>query len=270
VVSAGYFRTLGIPLTAGRDFTDNDRAGAPAVAIVNEEFVKHYWPGQPAVGRHFGVTWARDVEIVGVVKTARYRTVREAPQITIYIPVLQKPIYPLTLHARTRANPEFAIAQIRNVIRAIDPKLPVTAATLLDLRDVTISRERLLAFLAGFLAFLAAALVAIGLYGLIAYSVAGRTKEIGVRLALGARPTAVTWMFVRQALLMAALGIVIGLPPALACARFLKRIVFGMPPQDPIAAIAGCVTLGLIAAAAALWPAGKGARQDPMKALRYE
>jgi len=105
---------------------------------------------------------------------------------------------------------------------------------------------------------------------LIAYSVAGRTREIGVRLALGARPGAVTWMFVRHALLLTALGISIGVPPALLGARFLKSIVFGVPAQDPVAVVAACLLMGLIAVVAAVWPAGRGSRQDPVKALRWE
>jgi putative ABC transport system permease protein len=254
---------------AGRDFTEDDRAGAPNVAIVNQRFVQYYWPGEDVVGRHF-VCLGRDLEIVGVVKTARYQVAREEPQITIYQPLKQRPLYPVTLHAKTRAHPDLVMARLRDIVHGLDLKLPVQATTLVDQRDATISRERLLAFLSSFLALLAAALVAIGLYGLIAYSVAARTKEIGVRLALGARPVAVTWMFVRQALAMVALGIALGLPPAWIGARFLKSLVFGVPAQDPIAAVAGCVALSLLAAVAALWPAGRGARQDAMKALRWE
>jgi len=272
VVSTDYFRTLGIPLIAGRDFTDEDRAGAPAVVIVNQRFVEYYWPHQNVVGRHIRCLNGRDAEIVGVVKTARYQKVREDPQIIIYMPLKQQtPSFgPLTLHARTRAHPELVLAQLRGIVRGLDPKLPVIASALLEQRDATISRERLLAFLSSFLALLAAALVAVGLYGLIVHSVAARTREIGVRLALGARPAAITWMFVRQALVMVALGIVLGLPIALACSRFLKSIVFGITPQDPLAIISGCALLAAIAAAAATWAAVNGARQDPLKALRCE
>ena len=272
LVSPDYFRTLGTPLLAGRDFTDEDREGAPRVAMVNDQFVKYYWPGENAVGRHIRVMGIGmpDAEIVGVVKTTRYQTVREDPQIIIYLPLKQKPLYPLVLQARTIANPAATIAMLRGVVRSLDPKLPVLAGTLTEARDATISRERMLAFLSSFLACLAATLVGIGLYGLIAYSVAGRTREIGVRLALGARPGAVTWMFVRHALLLTALGIAIGVPPALLGARFLKSIVFGVPAQDPVAVVAACLLMGLIAVVAAVWPAGRGSRQDPVKALRWE
>jgi len=272
IVTPGYFRTLGTPLLAGRDFTEDDRPGSPLVVIVNDQFVKYYWPGERVVGRHIRIVGKGlpDAEIVGVAKTTRYQAMREDPQIIIYVPLEQKPLYPLTLEARTIASPAATIRLLRGLLRSLDPKLPAIAATLVEKRDATISRERMMAFLSTFLACLAAALVGIGLYGLIAYSVAGRTREIGVRLALGARPGAVTWLFVRQALMLAALGIVIGIPPALLGARFLKSIVFGVPAQDPVAAISACVLLALVAIGAALWPAGRGSRQDPVKALRYE
>jgi len=254
---------------AGRDFNDADREGAPGVAIVNEQFVSHYWPGESVVGRQIGCL-GKNVEIVGVVRTARYMAVREDPQITIYLPLKQKALYPVVLQARTRAHGDVVMARLRDIVRGLDARMPVVTTTLIDQRDATISSERMLAFLSGFLALLAAALVAIGLYGIIAYSVAGRMQEIGVRLALGARPADVTWLFVRQALLIAAVGILLGLPPSLVCARFLKSIVFGVPAQDPWAVAWGMGLLGLIAAASALWPSVRGSREDPMKALRCE
>jgi predicted permease len=269
-VSPDYFRTLRIPLLAGRDFTGADRDGAPDVVIVNQQFVTHFWPGQNALGRKIRAN-GRDEEIVGVVKTAKYQRLKEAPQITIYFPLAQRWSGALTLDVRTSADPDRTIARLRNVVRGLDPKLTVNAATtLVGQRDAGISRERLLAFLSTFMACLAAALVAIGLYGLIAYAVVRRTGEIGIRLALGAQPGDIRWLFVRESLLVAALGLALGAPLAYFCSRVLKTLVFGVSPHDPLALIAGVVLLVIVAAASALLPSWRGSRLDPMRALRYE
>ncbi|SPE33421.1 putative Permease [Candidatus Sulfopaludibacter sp. SbA3] len=269
-VSPDYFRTLRIPLLAGRDFTEADRQGAPDVLIVNQQFVTHYWPGQNALGRKIRAN-GRDGEIVGVVKTAKYQRLKEDPQITIYFPLAQRWSGALTLDVRTSANSGRMIARLETLVRGLDPKLTVNAATtLVEQRDAGISRERLLAFLSTFMGCLAAALVAIGLYGLIAYAVVRRTGEIGIRLALGAQPGNIRWLFVREGLWIAILGLALGAPLAYIGSRVLKTLVFGVSPQDPLAMIAGVVVLVLVAAASALLPSWRGSRLDPMRALRYE
>ena len=269
-VSPDYFRTLHIPLLAGRDFTDADREGAPNVVIVNQQFVAHYWPGGNAVGRRFRAN-GRDVEVVGVVTTAKYQRLKEGPQVVVYFPLAQRWSGALTLNARTAANTDRMIASLLGVVRGIDPKvMPDAATTLVEQRNAGISRERLLAFLSTFLGCLAAILVAIGLYGLIAYAVVRRTAEIGIRLALGARPGSIRWLFVRESLFVAALGLAVGAPLAYFCSGVLKKLVFGVSPHDPAALTVGVVVLIVLAAASALLPSWRGSRLDPMRALRYE
>ena len=269
-VSPEYFRTMRIPLLGGRYFSDADLAGAPNVVIVNQQFVSHYLPGQNVVGRRINAN-GKDVEIVGVVKTAKYMDIREKPQVTLYFPLAQRWSGALTLDVRTRVKADRMIAALYATVRGINPRLtPDSATTLLDQRDSRISRERLLAFLSGFLGCLAAALVAIGLYGLIAYAVVRRTAEIGIRLAIGARPGHIRWLFVRESLIVAALGLALGAPLAYVSSRVLKKLVFGVSPQDPLALVVGVAVLVVVAAASAFVPSWRGSRLDPTQALRYE
>jgi ABC-type antimicrobial peptide transport system permease subunit len=222
------------------------------------------------VGRQ---VWAngRKVEIVGVVKTAKYESLKEEPQIIVYLPVAQRLSGVASLYVRTHADPQAMLARLHGMVRAIDPKLAATSGTtLVAQRDGGISRERLLAFLSDFLGCLAAALVAVGLYGLVAYSVARRTGEVGVRLALGAQSDNIRWMFMRESVLVWAAGIAIGLPLALVSSRVLETIVFGVSPQDWLALGSGSVALLVISLIAALVPSWRGSRLDPMTALRYE
>jgi ABC-type antimicrobial peptide transport system permease subunit len=177
----------------------------------------------------------------------------------------------VTLNVRAVADPDKLQAGLRNLVHGLDPKLAVSStATLVGQRDSEISRERLLAFPSDFLGCLAGALVAIGLYGLVAYAVVQRTGEIGIRLALGARPGDIRWLFVRESLAVSAMGVAVGLPMAWMSSRVLKTIVFGVSAHDSWALIVGSVALLAISAAAALVPSWRGSRLDPMRALRYE
>jgi len=271
LVAPDYFRTLETPLLFGRDFTDADRKGSPAVAIVNQRFAKHYWPSGSPLGRHFRWGGGIDDEIVGVVGDAHYRNVRDESPRTAYLPLAQRPFEEVTLMARTRGNPTRLMPLVREQIRALDPKLPVIRmTTLAGQRDADLSRERVLGFLSGLFSLLALLLACIGIYGITAYSVAARTHEVGIRLAMGARRRHVLGLFVREGVLLVAVGVAIGVPIALAATRVLASLLFGLPPRDPVTFVACTALLALAGAAASLIPATRAAAQDPARALRHE
>jgi|HubBroStandDraft_1064217.scaffolds.fasta_scaffold01284_11 predicted permease len=271
LVSPDYFRTLGTPLLFGRDFTEADRKGSPPVAIVNQRFATHYWPSGSPLGQHFRWGGGIDVEIVGVVADAHYQNVRDPAPVTAYLPLAQRPFEQVTLMARTGGNPTRLMPLVREQVRALDPKLPVIRmTTLAGQRDADLSRERVLGFLSGLFSLLALLLACIGIYGITAYSVAARTHEVGIRLAMGARRSHVLGLFVREGVLLVALGVAIGVPIALAATRVLASLLFGLPPRDPVTFVACTALLALAGAAASLIPATRAAAQDPARALRHE
>ena len=269
-VSDNYFQTLQIPVLRGRDFNDHDTKTSSLVAIVNERFVEFYWPGQDPIGRHVKAL-GKDVEIVGLVKTAKYQRLREDPQITIYLPLSQRPTGQFTLTVRTAIDPAAIIARVREQVRAIDPKLPVyNIATLNQQMKEQLSSERVLSLLSVLFGALAMLVAAAGLYGVIAYAVVGRTREIGVRMAIGARGRDVIRLFVGEIILLAGIGIAIGAPLALACARLLQSSLYGVKHNDAYTLAAAGTILLSVALIAALLPARKAARIDPAMALRHE
>jgi predicted permease len=272
-VTPGYFRTLRIPLLAGRDFTPQDNPTAPKVAIVNRNLADHYWPGQDPIGRKFKWGGGVEVVVVGLVGNAKYDSVHEAAPRTIFLPFAQGAAGRFTVYVRagTAASSPAALALLRDEVRAADPKLPVLKLlTLEDQRDLVLSRERLLSFLSALFSGLALLLCATGLYGLVAQWVASRTPEIGVRIAVGASPGLVLRLFLREALLLAAVGVALGVPAALVAARSLKAMLFGLPPSDPLTLAASCAVLLAVTALAAWLPARRATAVDPMSALRVE
>jgi predicted permease len=271
VVSPDYFRTLGTPLLLGRDFTEADRKGSPKVAIVNQRFAAHYWPSGSPLGRHFRWGGGIDDEIVGVVGDAHYQNVRDEAPRTAYLPLAQRPFEEVTVMARTSANPARLLPLVREQVRALDPKLPVILMTTLGgQRDADLSRERVLGFLSGVFSLLALLLASIGIYGITAYSVASRTHEVGIRLAMGARKRHVLGLFIREGVVLVAIGLAIGVPLAWAATRVLASLLFGLPPHDPVTFVACTTLLALAGAAASLIPATRAATQDPARALRHE
>jgi predicted permease len=271
LISPDYFRTLGTPLLLGRDFTDGDRKGSPPVAIVNQRFAAHYWPSGSPLGRHFRWGGGIDVEIVGVVGDARYQNVRDEAPVTAYLPIAQRPFGQVTVMVRTAGKHLALLPLVREQVHALDPKLPVIRmTTLTGQRDAGLSRERVLGFLSGMFSLLAVLLACIGIYGITAYSVAGHTREIGIRLALGARKSQVMGLFVREGIALIAAGLAIGVPLALAATRVLASLLYGLPPHDPGTFIACTALLALAGAAASLIPATRAAAQDPVMALRHE
>jgi predicted permease len=265
--SGGYFTTLGIPLRAGRLFTAADRPGGPPVAIISEAIQARYFHGEPAVGRRV-VLNGREGEIVGVVGNIRRAALTDAPREDLYFPMEQGPQTAATLFVRTSGDPIAAFPRVQAALRAIEP--------LIVLRDVTtleaIAREstqlsRLALWLLTAFAATALALAAVGIYGVMAYAVRQRTREIGMRVTLGATAAQIVWLVMRDGILVAGLGAAIGLGAGVACARSMSRLLFATSPADPLTLAAAALVLLAVAAIACYLPARRATRIDPVRTL---
>jgi putative ABC transport system permease protein len=276
-VTPDYFLTMKVPVLAGRTFTEDDVAGKSKVAVVNAAFARHFF-GEPqnAVGKLIrfggGADAKLDTEIVGVVGDTRHAHIRDEVVRTAYRPWLQltQPNF-LTLHVRTWQPPEAALANIRNTMQQVDSKLALSNLRTMDVQiDDNLSAERLVALLAVSFGVLAVLLAAIGLYGVLAYVTAQRTREIGIRMALGAQRGSVMGLVLRDVLWLAGISIVLTLPVALLLARLLRSQLYGVSPADPLTLCGGTLLVAAVALLAALLPARRAASVDPMKALRTE
>jgi len=268
-VSDGYFGTIGARVE-GREFTPADRAGAPFVFVVNEAFARRFFPGGRAIGRTIRVGRS-DVEIVGVVNDIRQVAIAEPAQPTIYVHNLQNSRVKTTLVVRTDGDPAALAPAVRDAIWALDPMQSITNVfTFDDAMSRAVARPRLLVVLLGAFGALGLVLGAVGLYGIIAALVSERRREIGVRLALGARPADVLRMMVRRGLGLAVIGGVIGLAGAALVSRFLTSVLYGVDPLDPATFVAMTAVLLAVAAVASWIPARRGARLDPVETLRAE
>ena len=272
-VGPGHFETLRIALIAGRDFSHQDRETAPPVAIVNESLARRFWPEQDAVGKRLrpinGGPDTRAIEIVGVVRDSKYVTVGEEPRPFLFRPLAQEYTPRITLLVKAAGAPSSVLPTIRQEVGALDPGLAVfNMATLAEVTSVSLLPARVAGTLLAVLGFLALALAALGIYGVLSYLVRARTREIGIRVAIGAAPHMVVAMVVRQAMTWTIIGAVIGVTLALAVTRFVASFLYGISPTDPMTF--GGVTLVLAAAAsiAALVPAIRASRIDPLAALR--
>ena len=276
-VSPNYFHVMQTPLLTGREFTASDGPAAPKVAVVNEQFVKFFFPERSPLGHHltFGAGNVKlNIEIVGVVRNSYHDSLREKIGRFIYIPYLQDSHSTLPLHFYVRGalNGPALASQIRRAVAELDSNVPVY-----DLRTVqsqiaeSIYSDRLVAWLTTVFGLLATTLAAIGLYGLVAYTVARRTPEIGVRVALGADARSVLWLIMREVLVLASVGVALGIPLALALGRVIKSQLFGVAGGNFVLFVAGAALALLAAAATAgLLPARRATKVDPMVALRYE
>jgi predicted permease len=269
VVTPGYFATLGIPLLQGRDFTEADRAGTAPVAILNETLARHLWPGQNPLGRTIQ-NEGRALTVVGVARNAKYRSLGEAPRNFIYVPLAQRYMGRTTL--LVRAAPGAAITQpIRRLVAELDRSLPIlNQETLADQAAVGLFPQRLALSVAGGLGGVALLLALLGIYGVTAYGVARRTREIGIRMALGAQPFSVVGLVLRQGLVLAAIGAASGWLAALGVTRLLRGMLYGIPATDPVAFAGAGALLILAALAATAVPARQAATLDPVNALRSE
>jgi predicted permease len=277
-----YFATMGMPVVAGRDFNEEDlRPGSPKVAIVNEAFVRTFLGGAAPLGTGHGVIESgpqrMPLNIVGVVKDSRFPALREAPQPIVYQPFLHANtgFGGMTLHVNLSEVREATVGRIRAAVQAVQPDVPMFRMySLAEEVDATLVRERLVATLSGAFGIVALVLICVGLYGLMAFSVARRTAEIGVRLALGATPSTIRALVTREALRVLLIGLAVGLPAAWLVGRLasvqLSPLLYGLTPADPASFAAATTLLVLVTLAAALFPALRASRVDPMVALRHE
>lgn len=272
-VSPGYFAAFGTPLLAGRDFDWRDRPESPQVAMINETMARYYFRHANAVGRWIALGGGKPAEIIGVVKDARYMSLREAVPRTAYLDVFQMPQMDKSLRLEVRAagDPLQLAGAVRTVVRALANNVPVKDETTFDQQiDQSLIQERLVATLSGFFGGLALLLATIGLYGVLAYAVGRRTSEIGIRMALGAGRGSVLWMVLRETVGLVLCGIVIGLPLTLAATRLVGKLLFGLTPADPATAAWAVLIMLITAAGAGYLPARRAASIDPMVALRNE
>jgi predicted permease len=269
-ISPHYFETLGQPFLHGRDFDERDTRNSLPVAIVNEKFVRHYFDGRDPSGREFRQDGAA-VMIVGVVADARDHGVRSGPGETVYIPVKQGPISGLTLLVRAPNDPQHIIPSLLAIVGSIDRRMPVSSVHTLDVDvEAGLSTERILGYLSTLFAALATLLAGIGLYGVLAYSIARRTHEIGIRFAVGAQRRDVAVLFARESLTLVLAGLAIGAPLALVSAHALRNLLFGVAATDPFMLLISVGVLLLAALLATSIPVWRAARVDPMVALRCE
>jgi len=271
VVSSEYFATMGINLLQGRDFRATDIQGLQRVVIVNEEFARVFFPDENPLGQ-FITAWDKQHQIVGLCSDHTYGRIRRGVLPILYVPHSQgNKEFDMTYAIRTVLSPLSLVPAVRKAVAEVDRNLPLEGITTQELAiKESLAQERLFALLSGSLALLGLVLSCIGLYGLMAYNVARRTGEMGIRKALGARSWDVAWPILREALTLAAIGVAIGLPVALALVRLIQSFVYGIEPHDPLTMIGVVVIMVAVAALAAWIPARRAAKVDPMEALRYE
>ena len=274
VVGAGFFGKMGIPLIQGREFTDSDTAAAPQKAIVNETWARHFFPGQNPIGRRFnqGDSKTYDIEVVGIVKDSKYSSVRQQAPKLYFLPYRQrKDNGSMSFYVRSALPAEQLAPQLRRTIAAIDPDLPVEELrTMAEQVRRNIRRDRLVFQLASAFAILATALAMLGLYGVMAFGVARRTREIGIRMALGAGEGMIRRLVLAEVLLMLGIGAALGAPAALGLARYAESQLFGVKAFDPGVIAAAVAALSLAALFAGWLPARRAVRVNPIEALRYE
>jgi predicted permease len=275
-VSPAYFATLGVPLLSGREFNDGDGPTKTKVAVISETMAKKYFAGRNPLGFHFAFGGGNDVkpdiEIVGVVKDVKQSHVRDVDLPYIYVPYAQRPtIREMTFYAYTQQDPLQAVSALRTVVRDLDANLPIFGVKTMErVIDEDLFGERMVATLSASFGTLAALLAAMGIYGVLAYLVVQRTREIGIRMALGAETAQVRLLIIKEVGSMVLLGVAVGLPLSYGLARFSESLLFGVRAGDPIAYALGLVLIAVIALAACYIPARRATRVDPLVALRYE
>jgi predicted permease len=287
-IGPGYFATLGVPIVAGRDFrlTDNrvvKRAGAtdefdttPTTVIINEKFAQRFFAGRNPVGMHLGFGTDpgthTDMEIIGVVKDIKYTNLRDEIPIQAYVPYMNSPyLGGMTTYVRTAGEPNQLMSSVRAKMRELDANVPIYAMRTMDEQiSNSLSTERMIASLSTVFGFVATVLAIIGLYGVMSYSVAQRTREIGIRIALGAEQGKVIGMVMREVVTLIMIGVGVGVPAALVLTRVVKSQLYGLEAHDPWTLGLATGLLAMVACAAGYVPALRASRVDPMKALRYE
>jgi len=276
VVGPGYFSTMGIPLVRGRDFREQDKADSARVVIVSEKTARHFWPGENPIGKRLkpgstnrNIPW---IEIIGVVKDVRQNDFVSEPKMQMYIPYQQLNSFaPNALVVRTNVEPLSLTGAVRNAIWAVDKDQPVSNLRSMDeIVSEAVARQRFSMLLLGIFAALAMVLAAVGIYGVMSYSIAQRTREIGLRIALGAQKSDVLKMILRQGLRFVAAGLAIGLAASFVLTRVMASLLFGISATDPATFVSISLMLIAVALLASYIPAVRAMKIDPMLALRYQ
>jgi predicted permease len=273
VVSPSFLEVMGIPIVAGRGLTDRDNQAAPKVVVVNQAAVRQFFPGGNAIGQRFGssLETTNQLEVVGVVRDAKYDSVRDPAPPTMYVPAAQTRFGNAVLEIRTAGAPTSSATAVREAVRQVDPNLPtIDVSTQLEQIERRFAQEKVFATAYALFGAVAVVLAAVGLFGLMSYSVARRTNEIGIRMALGARSQDVVRLVLGESLMLVAAGVAIGVAIALAAGQLVAKLLFGLAPTD-IYSTAGAVLLMLmVSMAAGYLPARRASRIDPMTALHAE
>ena len=274
-ISPGYLDAMGIRLVAGRDFTVKDTSDSPRVALVNQTFAKRYFPEGRAVGHRIGMGsdpgTPTDIEIVGVVNDTRYESLRDEIPPMVILCVTQRPNDYITVYVRTMRDPNSAFSAIRGAVHELDANLPVTLMKTLERTvDDSLVTERMVATLSTVFGGLATLLAVIGLYGVMAYMVARRSREIGIRMALGAQAANVLWLVMREVLVLVGVGVAVGLPAAYVLTRVVQAQLYGVDPRDGLSIALATLILAGISLLAGYVPARRAASYDPVRVLRYE
>ena len=275
-VSPNYFSTLGVPLMRGREFNAGDSGASPKVGIINEAMAKMFFPKRDPIGVHFaqggGNDVKPDIEIVGIVKNTKEANVRTEDRPYFYLPYSQvKALIGMSFYVRTQQDPLLVTNELRQAVRQLDANLPVyELKTVERVVDEDLFTERMVAGLSASFGGLAALLAALGIYGVLAYLVVQRTREIGIRMALGARPGNVRFLIFREVGFMVFAGVAVGLPLAYGLARLSESLLFGVKAGDPLIYVLTLGVIAVVASAACYLPARRATRVHPIVALRYE
>jgi predicted permease len=286
-IGPNYFATMGIPVVAGRDFRPTDNREVhhrpddplswnPTMVMINETFAKKYFAGRNPIGLHVGFGsdpgTPTDMEVIGVVKDTKYTNLKDEIPAQAFVPYLGgRYIGGMVVYVRTIADPNQLMSAIRSKVRDMDSNIPIYAMRTTEVQiNNSLSSERMIASLSAVFGFLATLLAVIGLYGVMAYTVAQRTREVGIRMALGAAQGNVIWMVMREVLVLVVIGVAAGVPASLALTKLVKSQLFGLSPHDPATLALATIALAFVACAAGYIPAWRASRLDPMKALRYE
>jgi predicted permease len=272
-LSPGYFETMRIPILEGRDFRQSDVVENPTVAIVNRKFAEHFFKGKSAVGKRLGrgggPKTKLTIEIIGVVENSLYEGPREGVRRQVFIPNYGRGS--TVFYVRSAVGSSTAFNTIRSEVKQLDATMPVyEMKTLEGQLDETLLTDRLIALLSAGFGLLATILASIGLYGVMAFVVARRRKELGIRLALGAQPGLVIWLVMREVLILLVIGLAVGIPSAVLLGKYVSSVLYGIQPNDPWMAGSTIVLLSIVSAAAGRRPARRASRIDPILALRYE
>jgi predicted permease len=276
-VGNGFFSTMGIPLVAGRTFNVHDTQTSTKVAVINQSMARRFFPNRSPIGQHFGIGEVPDhpgeLEVIGVVKDAKYTALDEGSLMAAYFPCTQNVGFYDNFAVRYApgVNAQLLISEVRRAVADINPNILVNNVSSLEEQvDRSVATRSLIARLSGFFALLAVFLACIGIYGLLSYSVARRTSELGIRLALGAQSPALLWMILRESLLLLIIGLAIGVPVAMTSTRILKSLLYELSPLDPVAISIAIAAIAVMTIAAAWLPARRATRVDPMVALRCD